>query len=75
MLILATNNPPLLVSWVHSGTMYYYYGMYIYMWLSLGMLDEFGGLTKVAIYPACATLLCRAVVLAFPVLGQIDVGW
>ena len=41
---------------------------------SVGMLDEFGGLTKVVIYPACTTALQRAVVLAFLVLGQIDAG-
>ena len=45
------------------------------MWLSPGMLDEFGGLTEVTIYPMCATALQRAAVLAFPVLGQIDAGW
>ena len=50
---------------------------YIYMcvWLSPGTLNGFGGLTKVMIYPACTTLLWRVVVLAFPVLGQIDAGW
>ena len=39
------------------------------------MLDGFGGLTEVAIYPTCATSLQRAVVLAFLVPGQIDAGW
>ena len=39
------------------------------------MLDEFGGLTKGAIYPTCTTLLQRAVVLAFPVPSHIDAGW
>ena len=42
---------------------------------SLGMLYEFSGLTKVAIYPTCTNLLQRAVVPAFPVLDQIDTGW
>ena len=39
------------------------------------MLNGSSGLTKVAIYPTCATSLQRVVVLAFPVLGQIDAGW
>ena len=39
------------------------------------MLGEFGGLTDVAIYPICATPLQRALVLAFPIPGLIDVGW
>ena len=42
---------------------------------SLGMLDEFGGHTKVMIYPTYTTLLRRAEVLAFPVPCQIDAGW
>ena len=45
------------------------------MCVTLGMLDEFGGLTEVTIYPACTTQLQRVVVLAFLVLGQIDAGW
>ena len=40
-----------------------------------GMLDESSGLTEVAIYPACATQLRRAVILVFLLLGQIDAGW
>ena len=42
---------------------------------SPGMLDGFNGLTEVVIYPTCITQLRRAVVLTFPVLGQIDAGW
>ena len=40
-----------------------------------GDADESSGLTEVAIYPACATSLQRAVVLAFLALGQIDTVW
>ena len=45
------------------------------VWLSLGMLDGFGGFTKVTIYPVCATLLQRVVVLATPIQGPIDTEW
>ena len=44
------------------------------MWLSSGMLSGFSGLTKVMIYPVCTTLLQTVVVLAFPVLGQMQGG-
>ena len=40
-----------------------------------GMQGEFSGLTKVKIYPVCATPLQRAVVLASPVPDPIDAGW
>ena len=46
--------------------------LYVTPWETL---DEFSGLTNVAIYPACATQLWQAVVLAFPVPGQVDAGW
>ena len=42
---------------------------------SPGMLDEFGWVTEVKIYPTCAASLQRAVVLAFPVPGQIHTRW
>ena len=45
------------------------------MWLTLEMLDGFGGLTEVAIYPMDTTLFWKAVVLAFLVPGYIDAGW
>ena len=41
----------------------------------LGMLDEFGGLTDVVIYPMCANLLWRVVVLATLIQGLIVTGW
>ena len=40
-----------------------------------GDTDTFGGLTKVAIYPACTTSLQRAVVLATPIPGSVDALW
>ena len=40
-----------------------------------GTLGEFSGLTEVAIYPVCATLLQRGVVLASAIPGSIDAGW
>ena len=46
----------------------------IYVWLSMGMLDEFGELTKVAIYPACSNSLWRVVVIVTPIQGLIDTG-
>ena len=42
---------------------------------SLGIVDGFNGLTKVVIYPACATQLQRTAVLTFLIPGQIDAGW
>ena len=45
------------------------------MWLSPEMMDGFGGLTEVMIYPACVISLWRVVILDFPVLGQIDAEW
>ena len=39
------------------------------------ILEGFGELTKVAIYPACATLLQRVAVLATLIQGPIDAGW
>ena len=48
---------------------------------SPGMLNGFGRLTKVMIYPTCTNSLWSVVVLAFPVPGEIDMqggklpGW
>ena len=39
------------------------------------MLDEFGGLTEVTIYPCSAILLQTVVVLAFPIPGLTITGW
>ena len=48
------------------------------MWQPPWMPDGFDGLTevtKVMIYPMCATLLQRAAVLATPIQGPIVTGW
>ena len=49
--------------------------MYTYICDSLGTLDGFCGLTKVVIYPMCATSLQRAAVLATPIQGPTVTGW
>ena len=38
------------------------------------MLGDFGGHTKVVIYPESAIMLWRAVVLAFPMPGLMNAG-
>ena len=45
------------------------------MWLFSGMLDGFGWLTEVTIYPMCTYLLWRVVVLATLIQGPIVTWW
>ena len=49
--------------------------MYAYMYVCIyvmGMLEDFGGLTKAVIYPQSAILLQGAVVLASLILGLMN---